>query len=123
MALQMAQLPSLFPEAGLGQANIVAAIVGPLAVGGADAYRTYAESSQGKKELKQRQREFTALSRLYERQQIAAERQQALYAVTSLRRAQISSASQAGYAPYLLGAVAIGGLALVAIAMARRGRG
>ena len=103
----------------MGQAELIAAALGPLATGGADVYRTYAEGKQGKSELKQRQREFDSLSKLYEKQQTATERQQAIAAATAVRQAQISGQVQSGYAPYILGAVAIGGLALVAIAMAR----
>lgn len=115
MALQMSQLGSL------GYADVVAAIVGPLATGGADVYRTYEEGRLGRKELKQRKREFKQLSQLYEKQQEAAERQQALAAAAKIRQEQIRSAQQARVAPYLLGAAAIGGLALIGVAIARGG--
>lgn len=117
MALQMNQL------GGLGQAATIASILGPVAVGGADIYRTYSDSQQNRSELKQREHEFQALSKLYEKQAVSTERQQALAAAASIRQAQIRQAYQARYAPYFLGAAAIGALALVALGMTKGGRG
>lgn len=123
MALQMTQLGALFPGSRLGQADIVAAVLGPLAVGGADVYRTYTEGEQSKEELEQRQREFEQLSQLYREQQKMQQKQHALATAAALRQEQVRSSYQAGYMPYLVGAIAIGGLALVAIAVVRGKRG
>ncbi len=116
MAIALNQLGAL------GQADVIAAILGPVATGGADIYRTYSDSKQNKDELKQREREFQSLSKLYDRQQVAQKQQAAIAAATSLRQSQIRATASSGYAPYVFGAFAIGGLALVAIAMARGGR-
>ena len=94
---------------GLGYADIVAAVVQPLAQGGADIYRTYSESEQSQDELKQRRRELAAMQVLYSDQLRYQERQQALGAALAMRKAQISGAYQTSYAPYLLGAAAVGG--------------
>ena len=94
MALSMKQAYALQGMGSLGYVQAIAAIVGPLAQGGADIYKTSSDSKQNRKELKQRQREFQAMLPILEGQ-------------------------QAVYAPYLLGAVAIGGLALVAIAVTK----
>ena len=115
MALSMKQVYAL---GGLGYAAEIAAVLGPVAPAGSDIFRTHAESKQGRKELKQRQREFQAMIPVYERQA----KQSALETIADVRRAQVTSGYQAAYAPYLLGAVAIGGLALVAVAAAKGGK-
>jgi len=120
MALQMTQLNDLLNPGG-HSAALVAAVVGPLATGGADVYKTYADSKQGRSELKQRQREFEATSKLYESQQGSVERQQALATIAAIRGEQSASQNLARYAPYLFGAVVIGGLVLVAITVAKKG--
>lgn len=99
-------------------AAAIAAIVGPLATAGSDAYRTHADSAQSRKELKQRRREFEAMIPLYKQRQ----QQSALDTIADVRRAQISGGYQAAYAPYLLGAVAVGGLTLAAIALSKGGK-
>lgn len=116
----MTQLNDLLNPGG-HSAALVAAVVGPLATGGADVYKTYADSKQGRSELKQRQREFEATSKLYESQQGSVERQQALATIAAIRGEQSASQNLARYAPYLFGAVVIGGLVLVAITVAKKG--
>jgi hypothetical protein len=116
MAMSMEQVYAL---GGMGNyAAAIAAITGPLAAAGSDIYRTSSDSKQNRKELKQREREFQALIPVYERQQ----KQQALTTVAAVRQQQIVSGYQAVYAPYMLGAVAVGGLALIAIAVAKGGK-
>ena len=58
MALSMQQAYALQGMGSLGYVQAIAAIVGPLAQGGADIYKTSSDSKQNRKELKQRQREF-----------------------------------------------------------------
>lgn len=105
------------PSTGLGYAQVIGSILGPLVAGGTDIYRTYTESKQSKEELKARERELQAMLPVLRDQQ----KQAALQAAVALRQTQAQAASQASYAPYLLGAVAAVALALVAIAAARGG--
>jgi hypothetical protein len=118
MAISMTQVRALDGMGALGYAQAIAAIVGPIVGGGADAYRTYSDSKQNRKELKQRQREFQALIPVYERQQ----KQASLDTIAQVRQQQIVSGYQATYAPYLVQAVALGALALVAISLAKGGK-
>lgn len=116
-ALTMAEL------SGLGQAEIIAAIAGPLVTGGADVYRTYSEQKQTKAELRQREKEFKGLLPVIKQQSESQERQAALAAIAAIRQTQAEARAQAEGTPYLFGAVALGGLALVAIAaLSKRGR-
>ncbi len=123
MALAMNQVPAAlgWSTSGMGQAAaIVGSILGPVATGGADAYRTYADSEQGKKELKQRRREFEAIQRLQEQQAVAAGRQATIAEISAIQRARIAGAYQSSYFPLAIGALALGGLALVAVGLLRK---
>lgn len=118
MAMSMQQVYALQGLGNLGQAaGVVTGIVAPLAQAGADIFRTHADSKLSRKELKQREREFQRLIPIYQEQMKLSK----LGEVAAVRRAQIAQRSQRAFAPYLLGAVAIGGLALVAIGVSRGG--
>ena len=113
MALAMNQLH------GLGQAEIVAAILGPVVTGGADIYRTHQEGKISKEELKQRQREFVELSRLQQEQLEARERSDIVRRHSDLQQRALSSAWWQRNLPLFIG----GGLLItLAIAAATRGR-
>ena len=121
--LTMDQVPSLRGLRGLGggAAGIIGAIVGPLAQAGSSIYGDYTDSQQSRQELKQREREFQAMTPILERRQKAEASQAALDTIAAVRQTQIRSGYQALYAPYLLGAVVIGGMALLAVAASRKG--
>ena len=127
MSLAMWQVPAALgacPQSpGLGYADIIAAIIGPLAQGGADIYGTTVEAKLAKKELKQRQQEAAAQQEFDREQLKAQERQRALDQTLSIRQAQIRSAQLAQYMPYVLPAVGILALAVVTAVVVRSGRG
>lgn len=104
-------------------ADIVSAILGPLAQGGADVYRTYSEGKQNKDELKQRKVEFAQMTDLQRAHLKAAERQQVLAQIAAVRQQQVEETYRASYMPYVAGALAIGGVGLLALVMLRRKRG
>ncbi len=117
--LLMSQVPHL---GGLGSAAIVASLVAPLATAGADAYRTYADSSLSKSELKQRRREFEQQAEFARIQQQSADRQHAAGTVLALRQQQYALRQGGQIAPYVLGAIAFVSLAFVGISLARGGK-
>jgi len=100
---------------GLGQAEVIAALVGPLVQGGADIYRTVEESKAAKKELKARQQE-ALIAQTTERERLAAlERQSALATAAAIRQSQASQAFWAQYMPYIFGGVGLLALSFVAV--------
>lgn len=126
MALTMNQVPAALGASGgpggLGQAAaVISAITGPLATSGADIFRTYSEQRQSAEELEQRQREFEAVSRLQAQQAAARQRAATIAEIAAIQRARVSGAYQTTYMPYVVGALALGGLALVAVGLLRKG--
>ena len=117
---------------GLGQADFIAALIGPLVSGGASVYQTYSESESGADELKQRQREFTALSEAEQAktkaatqsalvaQQLAIRRQAAEYDLT-LRRSEMRGAWWQQNLPWVIGGGVLVALAVTAVATRKRG--
>ena len=124
MALSMHQVPAALgmrhPGMGsLGYAQIVSAIVGPLATSGADIFRTSQESKISKRELKQRRREFEAQERLARETLEAQERSQIVSQHAALQRSAASQAWWARNTPLVAGVVA---LTVLAIAVASLGK-
>jgi hypothetical protein len=113
MALLLSQLH------GLGQAEIIAAIVGPLATGGADAYRTYAEADFSKKELKQRQKEFASMSDLERARFEAANQARIIAQHAAVQQKAIQGAWWERNLPLIVGGTV---LAVLAVAAATSGR-
>jgi len=100
---------------GLGQGEVIAALVGPLVQGGADIFRTIEESKASKKELKARQQE-ALIAQTTERERLAAlERQGALATAAAIRQSQASQAFWAQYMPYIFGGVGLLALSFVAV--------
>ena len=119
MALSMKQAMVLNGMGAFGYIEAIAAIVGPLVGGAADIYKTSSDSSQNRKELKQREREFKAMIPLQQQ----AQKLSALDTIAAVRQQQIVSGASAQFAPYMLGMAALGALALVAISTRGRRRG
>jgi hypothetical protein len=114
MALLMNQLH------GLGQAEILAAIIGPLATGGADAYRTYEEGRYSKKELKQRKVEFAQMSQLERERFEAADRARLVAQHTALQQKALRGAWWERNLPLIVGGSVLAVLAVAAASAGRR---
>lgn len=106
----------------LGYADIVAALVGPLVQGGASVYATHEEAKLGKKELKQREQEFAEIAKLQEAQLKAQERLTALSTQASLRKSLMQQTFLQQNLPWVVGGIAILGLAVVTAAALRGGK-
>jgi len=122
--LTMDQVPRLRGLRGFGAMDPVSAVaeaVGVSAQAGASIYGDWVDSKQSRKELQARQQEFADLLPVMKRQQEAQSAQAKLDTIAAVRQTQIAGAYQALYSPYLLGAVAIGGLALLAVAVSKKG--
>jgi len=105
---------------GLGQAGVIAAILGPVVSGGADAFRTYEESRLSKKELKQRQLEFAQMSKL-KRDMAEAQSRNALMAQQiSLQKSSMRGAWWQQNLPLIAGGVVLVALAVAAVSVGRR---
>lgn len=105
---------------GLGQAEIVAAIVGPLATGGADAYRTYAESKFSKDELKQRAIEFAQMTQFQKERAEAADQQRIVAQHMAMQKAELQRAWWERNLPLVVGGVVLVALAAAAASAGRR---
>lgn len=116
----MSSLPYPPPQ-GMGQiAEVVTGIIGPVAGAGASIYATHEGSKISEKELKQREKEFAAMQELQREQLAAQERAQALAQQASLQQAQIKAYTGTSWMPYVLGGVAVLGLAVAVGMIARR---
>jgi hypothetical protein len=104
---------------GLGQAEIVAAILGPVVSGGADIYRTHEESKLSKEELEQRQKEFEAMSKLQQRQLEAAQRAQLLQQHQAMQQQVLRQAWWQRNLPLIAGGTVVVAL-LIAAGIRRR---
>jgi hypothetical protein len=116
---------------GLGQADFIAALIGPLVSGGASVYQTYSESESSADELEQRQREFASLSKAEQEktkaatqaalvaQQLAIKRQAAEYDLT-LRRSEMRGAWWQENLPWVIGGGVLVALAVTAVATRKR---
>lgn len=111
MSLQMSQLH------GLGQAEVVAAILGPLVTGGADVYRTHEEGKYAEAELEQRQKEFEAKSKLQQEQLKAQQRAAIMARHAAIQQSAIRTAWLQRNMPLIIG----GGLLLMLGLVAARG--
>jgi len=124
VALTMDQVPALFgkypAQSGLGYAQVVSAILGPLVTGGADIYRTSQESKISKDELKQRRREFEAQAQLAQETLEAQERAQLIATHVTLQQKAASQAWWSQNMPMIVGGVVLLGLG---IAVASSGKG
>jgi len=105
---------------GLGQAEIIAAIIGPLATGGADAYRTYEEGKYSKKELKQRAIEFERMSQFQKERAAAADQARLVSAHMAAQRGALQRAWWERNLPLIVGGTVI---AILAVAASKTGRG
>ena len=114
MALQMSQVH------GLGQAEIVAAILGPLVTGGADIYRTSEEGKFSKDQLKQRQREFEASAKFQQEQFEAEERARIMGRHAAVQQSAIRSAWLQQNMPLIIGGGLLIALGLAAALGSRR---
>lgn len=104
------------PGSGLGYAQVISAILGPLVEGGAAAYGTYAGSKQAKAELRARKQEFELAQQAEARALKVQQRQFELAQRAAIQQAQIERVSQAQRLPYVTAAIGLGALALVAVA-------
>lgn len=104
----------------LGYADVIAAIVGPLATGGADAYRTYEEGRYSKKELKQRKVEFAQMSQLEKERFEAEQRAQLVAQHAETQRKALQGAWWERNLPLIVGGGVLVALALAAAASGRR---
>ena len=104
---------------GIGQFEILASLVSPLAQAGADVFQSYNEGKQSKAELKQRQREFQTYSTIYQQQMASHEKREAIAQVVAAQQAKLRARYQSEWLPYVTGVVVIGGLVLVALASLR----
>lgn len=115
-------VPPIYGRAGPGLGNaaaIVGSILGPLVEGGAAAYGVYAQSKQGKDELKQRKREFEVQQQLQREALEAQQKQFVLAQQAAIRQAELAQAYAASNWPTILGIVAIGAGALVLLGVVR----
>ena len=99
-----------YAQSGLGYAQVVAAILGPLVEGGASIYSTAAGAKTSKAELKQRKVEFAGQQELNKQALEAQQRQFSLAQRAAIQQAQIAQASAERNAPYI---VAVVGLAVL----------
>ncbi len=106
---------------GLGQAEIVAAILGPVVTGGADIYRTSQESKLRKKELKYQAAEFVERSKFQREQLEAHERAQIIARHSATQQAALRSAWWDRNLPLVVGGGALIALGLAAVATRKRG--
>jgi hypothetical protein len=127
----MNQVGSLGQASGLGYADIIAAILGPVVQGGASAYQTYSESEASADELKQRQKEFSSLTKAEQekrkaaeraaivQQQLAAKQQQQMHSL-SLQRSAMRGAWWQQNLPLVIGGVVLVSLGVAAIATRKK---
>ena len=116
MTIQMNQIQ------GLGQAEIVAAILGPVVTAGADIYRTREESRFSKSELKQRGKEFAADSELRREQLRAAEIAQIMQQRAAMQSQALRGAWWQGNLPLIVGGSLLAVLAIAAVGGRRQKR-
>lgn len=107
---------------GLGYAQVIGAILGPLVEGGAAVYGTYTQSKQSRKELRQRRAEVQTQAELQRAALEAQERQFELAQQAAIQQAQISRARAAQTAPYITAAVGFAALGLISYAALSGGK-
>ena len=106
-------------QSGLGYAQVISAILGPLVEGGVATYAISQQSKQSKTELKQRQRELIVQQKLAVQQLAAQERTHAIAQQAAIQQAQIAQARAAKAAPFVVGAVGLGVAGLVLATLLR----
>ena len=96
-------------HAGMGEAEIVAAIVGPLAQAGASGYATYATSKNAEKERKARTKELQVVAAQREREiALMAEAQRRAALVSQAKAYTYSQTAQVGLSALALVGVTLG---------------
>jgi len=108
------------PQTGLGYAQIISAILGPLVQGGASIYGTASQEKIASKQLRERRKEQQRAIKLAQDQLEAQERAQYRAQVAAIQQAQIARARSGQTAPFAVVAVGIGVLGLVAITALRK---
>ena len=114
MSIQMSQLH------GLGQAEIIAAILGPVVTGGADIYRTSEESKLSKSELKRRAIEFAQMSQFQKERAEAADQARLVAQHLDMQQRALRGAWWERNLPLIAGAAVLVALAVTAATTKRR---
>jgi len=107
---------------GQGAAAVIASAIGPLVKGGADIYATHEGAKISREELKQREREFARLQELAQQQLKAQQEQYLIGEHAKLQKATVSGYWFSRNMPYIVGAVGLVAMAVIAASLLRGGK-